>query len=211
MEDYRYIRQVQSQDPSWWRRAFTYLGRATRLKCPLCGLKAIFIPWYRVRHLRDWFTPLDGCPHCGYAYDREPGYFLMSIWALDYGFSALLGLFVYLACEIFGHLTTPQILLATIAPVLVFSVLFARHAKAYFLAIDHYFDPHVQSGDDDAGDDGSGNQPLQPSPGTPAQPAAGGDGGQPILSEREPDEGHAAEFERAGHVPVSPQNDPLLK
>ncbi len=207
MEDYRYIRQVQAQNPSWWRRALAFLGRATFLKCPLCGTKPIFIPWYKVRGLRDWFTPLDGCPHCGYAYDREPGYFLMSIWALDYGFSALLGLFVYLACEIFGHLTTPQILAATIAPVLVFSVLFARHAKAYFLAIDHYCDPHIQEGDDDSLDDegGGGGRPVVPSsPPTLAGPVGGGD--FPPSSS-----GPEAGLVHAGHVSATPQNDPLLK
>ncbi len=197
MEEDRYVQQVQAQDPSWWRRALTYLGRATRLKCPLCGLKPIFIPWHNVRSLHDWFTPLDGCPHCGYAYDREPGYFLMSIWALDYGFSALLGLFVYLGFEIFGHLTTPQILLATILPVFVFSVIFARHAKAYFLAIDHYCDPHVQEEDGEGfGDDGKGNLPLEPLPRTPAPPPAGVT--PPV--ERE-----------AGHVPAAAHGDPLLK
>ena len=209
MDHDRYVRQLEAQSPSWWRRALAYLGRATRLKCPLCGLKPIFIPWHNVRGLRDWFTPLDGCPHCGYAYDREPGYFLMSIWALDYGFSALLGLFVYLGFEIFGHLTTPQILLATILPVLVFSVIFARHAKAYFLAIDHYFDPHVQDPDGEGfGDDGNGNKPLEPLPKAPVFPA----GGVPAPAESEAEPAHGmVVFDRPGHVPAVPHGDPLLK
>lgn len=193
----------------------TYLGRATRLKCPLCGQKPIFVPWHDVRTMRDWFTPLDGCPHCGYAYDREPGYFLMSIWALDYGFSAILGIFVYLGCEIFGNLTTPQILVATIVPVFVFSVLFARHAKAYFLAIDHYCDPHVKTGDDDVPpDDGGGNQPLEPRPRTPARPPGGGGEKYADVSEEAAcihAQDHAQEYDRTGHVPAAPQNEPLLK
>ncbi len=51
----------------------------------------------RTRNLHDWFTPLDGCPRCGYAYDREPGYFLLSIWAINYGIAALLGLVLYVS------------------------------------------------------------------------------------------------------------------
>ncbi|MEI6338903.1 MAG: hypothetical protein WCQ57_10015 [Verrucomicrobiota bacterium] len=77
-------------------RSFASAGKhltgAMRLRCPACGTRPIFIPWYKVRSLHDWFTPLDGCPRCGYAYEREPGYFLLSIWAINYGFSSILGL-----------------------------------------------------------------------------------------------------------------------
>jgi len=49
----------------------------------------------------------------------------------------------------FLSLSLPVLLFWVIAPVVVFNLLFARHAKAFFLALDHYFDPH---GRDDAGD-----------------------------------------------------------
>jgi len=104
-----------------------------------------------LRCLRDWFTPLDGCPRCGYAYERETGYFLLAIWAVNYGLGSLLGLAIYLALEMFLSLSLPVLLFWVIAPVVVFNLLFARHAKAFFLALDHYFDPH---GRDDAGDGG---------------------------------------------------------
>ena len=57
----------------------------------------MFIPWRQVRSLRDWFMPLDGCPRCGYPFEREPGYFLLSIFAINYGVAAILGLVIYLA------------------------------------------------------------------------------------------------------------------
>jgi hypothetical protein len=44
----------------------------------------MFVPVARTRSLRDWFAPLDGCPRCGYAYDREDGYFLMATWGVHY-------------------------------------------------------------------------------------------------------------------------------
>ena len=40
-----------------------------------------------------------------------------------------------------GHFDIAQML----APMPLLSFLFARHAKAMFLAMDHYFDPHVKS------------------------------------------------------------------
>ena len=53
-------------DPRWprARQAWLYFRRALRLRCPECGVSPVFVPWYRTRSLRDWFTPLDGCPRC---------------------------------------------------------------------------------------------------------------------------------------------------
>ena len=111
----------------------------------------------RTRNLHDWFTPLDGCPRCGYAYDREPGYFLLSIWAINYGIAALFGLVLYLVFELSFQWPVWTLITAVIVPVVVFNVLFARHSKAIFVAWDHFFDPHEREG----GDDG-GNVPLVP-------------------------------------------------
>src|SRR4051812_50019660 len=68
--------------------AWTYIMRALRLRCPECGHARIFKPWRQTRSLDDWFRPLHGCPHCDYAYEREPGYFLLAIWGLNYGLIA---------------------------------------------------------------------------------------------------------------------------
>lgn len=121
--------------------ALRYLGRASRLKCPVCGKSPIFKPLSQTRGLKEWFTPVEGCPICQYKYDREPGYFLMSIWAINYGVSAFIGIAVYLYLEWKYELPVFQIYLAVAIPMLVFSILFARHSKAFFLAIDHFLDP----------------------------------------------------------------------
>ncbi|HLB32701.1 MAG TPA: hypothetical protein VJK54_00535, partial [Chthoniobacterales bacterium] len=42
-------------------------------------------------------------------------------------------------------------------PVILFNILFARHAKAFFLAFDHFFDPYQREDGEDRG-----NLPLQP-------------------------------------------------
>jgi hypothetical protein len=49
------------------------------------------MPLLKIRSLRDYFAPLDGCPRCGYAYERETGYFLLAIWAINYGVESRLG------------------------------------------------------------------------------------------------------------------------
>lgn len=140
-----------SQPLSPSRRFFLFFRRATHLRCPECGQSPIFVPAGRVRSLWDWFTPLDGCPRCGYAYEREQGYFLLATWAVNYGVVAGLGMMIALTLDYFLGLTLRQQILYVIAPMPLFSFLFARHAKAYYLALDHFCDPHRRA--DGAGDD----------------------------------------------------------
>jgi len=147
-----------------WARALDYLRRALRLRCPVCGISPLFPPLARTHHAHDWFTPLDGCPRCGYPYDREPGYFLLAIWAINYGVAALLGLTLYFLFEWFFDWPVWTLMAAVIGPVVLFNLLFARHAKALFIAWDHFFDPHEKEG----GDDG-GNVSPDPPP-TPKRP-----------------------------------------
>jgi uncharacterized protein (DUF983 family) len=143
-----------------------------------CGTKPIFAPLLKIRSLRDYFTPLDGCPRCGYAYERETGYFLLAIWAINYGFGSLLGISLYFYLEWNYLLPLPTLLAAVVLPVIAFNILFARHAKAYFLALDHYFDPHKKT--DSNGDGGSGKENPPPAPAptapqtapVPSEPAA---------------------------------------
>ncbi len=145
-------------------KAGAYLIRATRLVCPVCGKTPIFPRALSVRRLWDWFTPLDGCPRCGYAYEREPGYFLMAIWAINCGSGSLLGLVTYLILALNFELPWSMLLPSVFVPMALFYVLFARHSKAYFIALDHLLDPHERGGGDDRG-----NQPLDPDP-DPTEP-----------------------------------------
>lgn len=145
------------------RRAWNYFLRAFRLKCPECGTRPVFLPLLKIRSLRDYFTPLDGCPRCGYAYERETGYFLLSIWAINYGVGSLLGIAFYFYLEFTSRPPLPQLLASVVLPVIAFNFLFARHSKTLFLALDHYFDPHIKSGPSDQ-DGGSGKQNPPPAP-----------------------------------------------
>ncbi len=136
--------------PSLPRQIFNYLWRATLLKCPVCGTRPMFLPLARVRNFGDWFTPLDGCPRCGYAYDREPGYFLISQWGIGYGVSALVGIGVYVWLQIFhSDWSYTKTLLAVAIPLPFVNFLIARHCKSYFLAVDHLCDPHISLSDED--------------------------------------------------------------
>jgi uncharacterized protein (DUF983 family) len=126
-------------------RASTYIGRALRLRCPECGQHPIFVPLKRVRSLFDWVYPLDGCPRCGYAYEREEGYFLLAIWGLNYGLIAGGGMAVGLLLLAYSTLKMWEVLVLLTVTMPIASFLFVRHAKALYLAMDHYFDPHVKA------------------------------------------------------------------
>ncbi len=144
----------ESGDPIRTRKVLRYFRRAMLLKCPVCGKSPIFPPLLRTRSLRDWFSPLDGCPRCGYPYEREPGYFLASTWVINYGAGSMLGIAIYVILDFTTRLPIGWLLAAVLSPILLFNLLFARHSKALFIAIDHLADPHEK----DPGDEG-GNLP----------------------------------------------------
>ncbi len=133
-----------AHDPRTLRKGLVYTYRALCLRCPTCGERPIFLPFDKVRSLDDWFSPLDGCPKCGYAYDREPGYFLMAIWGVNYGVIGLGAISSYFILRI-GTEVSPSILFfVCVVPAPMLSILFARHAKSLFLALDLFFDPHTR-------------------------------------------------------------------
>ena len=125
-------------------RALLYIRRALHLRCPECGVSPIFVPLHRTRSIDDWFRPLDGCPRCGYAYEREDGYFLLAIWGVNYGIVAGLGLILGFCLDRYLHFTLFQQILTVVLTMPLLSFALARHAKALFLALDHYYDPHVR-------------------------------------------------------------------
>src|SRR5215218_931573 len=122
--------------------AWTCIRRALRLRCPECGVSRIFKPWRQTRSVDDWFRTLHGCPICNYVYEREQGYFLLAIWGVNYGLIAGGGLAISLIVD--AIFSPPLwVLIAVFVPMPFLSVLFSRHSKALFLAMDHYYDPQA--------------------------------------------------------------------
>jgi len=141
----------QTEPPDYSVKRFRrMMSNAIALKCPTCGERPMFVPWNKVRSLRDWFMPLDGCPRCGYPFEREPGYFLMPVFAVNYGVAALLGLIIYLILDFWVRWPIWLVLTLTLIPIPVFNLWFARHSKALYLAFDLFFDP--PHGGDDGGE-----------------------------------------------------------
>ena len=148
--------QPTQPEPRSWGLAGKFFWRALLLRCPECGISPIFPPLHRIRKPADLFTPLDGCPRCGYPYTREIGYFLMATWAVSYGFGSIFGLAIYLYMEYVLNSSLKAMLWTCVSAVLIFNLLLARHSRSVWLAIDHFFDPHIRHSADDGGDDGRG-------------------------------------------------------
>ncbi len=125
--------------PTGLKKAWLYFGRSLRLRCPVCGRSPLFQPVSSISGVMSWFETLPGCPHCDYVYDQEPGYFMLALWMFDYGAAALFGIGLFLILFYYFELSTGQLLLFTLGPTLIFAVLIVRHAKAFYLALDHYF------------------------------------------------------------------------
>jgi len=112
-------------------RFFILLGRALRLRCPLCGQGKLF---------RGWFAMHKECPHCGASFEREPGFYLGSIY-INYGITVLIVTIVYPALLFNGILGKNTLLVGSLAFTLVFPVLVFPWARSLWLGFDQWRDP----------------------------------------------------------------------
>ena len=107
------------------------LWRAWRLRCPRCGQERLFKKWIRMN---------SDCAHCGLHYEREPGYFLGSIY-INYGLTALLVTIGYFTL-FFTQVVSPEAALVIVmASGAAFALWFFRYARSLWLGFDHFWDP----------------------------------------------------------------------
>jgi uncharacterized protein (DUF983 family) len=118
----------------------TMLSRALRLRCPRCGEGILFMGWFRMRSRCDW---------CGLVYEREPGFFLGSVY-VNYGLTALMVTIAYVAMIATNSATPDQLLAGLTVFCLVFPVWFFRYARSLWLGFDYYWDPREEDSDRDS-------------------------------------------------------------
>ena len=105
--------------------------RGLRLRCPRCGVGAIF---------RGWFSMNARCAECGRLFDRAPGYLLGSIY-FNYGVTAVLVVITYFSLYFTDTLSGKQLLVLLTAFSLVFPLWFFRYARGLWIAFDERWDP----------------------------------------------------------------------
>lgn len=111
----------------FWRLVF----RALRLRCPFCGEGKLFIGPFRMN---------ERCPHCNTKLEREPGFYLGSIY-FNYGLTALISAIVYPILLINKVLPERQLQWIVMAFVIVFPLWFFRYARSLWLGFDQFADP----------------------------------------------------------------------
>jgi uncharacterized protein (DUF983 family) len=107
------------------------LGRTLRLRCPRCGQGRLFSGWVSMPRQ---------CESCGLKFEREPGYFLGSIY-FNYGVTALIVTIAALSMMMFSDFSERTLLLSLGAFCILFPMWFFRYARALWMAWDHFADP----------------------------------------------------------------------
>lgn len=80
------------------------------------------------------------CPHCGVKFEREPGFFLGSIY-INYGLTTLIVAVTY-PVLLFGYgFPEKPLLFASLAFCLIFPVLIFPWARSLWLGFDQWRDP----------------------------------------------------------------------
>src|SRR5262245_30340912 len=114
-------------------RFFVLLSRALKLYCPLCGKGKLF---------RGWFTVHQQCHNCGARFEREPGFFLGSIY-INYGLTALIVAIAYPLMLFVWQLPERTLLIGAVAFTVIFPMLLFPWARSVWLAFDQWNDPRA--------------------------------------------------------------------
>jgi hypothetical protein len=80
------------------------------------------------------------CPHCEVKFEREPGFFLGSIY-INYGLTALIVAIAYPLLLFVWNLPERQLLLGAVAFTVIFPILIFPWARSLWLGFDQWHDP----------------------------------------------------------------------
>ncbi len=116
------------------RNFLQHYYRALRLRCPRCGEGKLF---------RNFFAMQTDCENCSLHYEREPGFFLGSIYA-NYGLTSLVSTATYPIATFGLGYSRNYVIIAIVAFILVFPVWFHRYARSLWLSFDYLIDPREE-------------------------------------------------------------------
>lgn len=107
------------------------VGRALRLACPLCGQGRMF---------KGLIAMHERCPNCNVKFEREPGFFLGSIY-INYGITAVVTSVVYLGLMFSKWGSDLQQMGIAVAIAVILPILLHRHARSLWAGFDQWRDP----------------------------------------------------------------------
>lgn len=112
-------------------RLLPLLVNALRLKCPRCGVGALYKKAFQMR--------LD-CAHCGLKFEREQGYFVGAIY-INYAATVAIAMPGFFLLDAFTAISIDRQLALWIPFAIIFPLLFFHHSRSLWLALDHRFNP----------------------------------------------------------------------
>jgi uncharacterized protein (DUF983 family) len=110
------------------------LATIVRLRCPRCGRGKLF---------RGWFRMLPACDTCGLDFQREPGFFLGSIY-VNYGAASVIAGTAFVVLTMGLGWPAPWVLAGCLAFTVLFPLWFFRYARTVFFAVDYFANPQRQ-------------------------------------------------------------------
>jgi uncharacterized protein (DUF983 family) len=114
-----------------WPRLQVLLARAIRRQCPECGGGDIFSGWLTIK---------DACPHCGYVFAREGGYFL-GAYALNLIVAEFIPVALMIGLLIWSDLDWVVLELILIPLAVLLPFVFFPFARTFWMALDEFFTP----------------------------------------------------------------------
>ncbi len=110
------------------------LGRGLRLKCPRCGVGALY---------GKPFHMYSNCRSCGLKFEREQGYFVGAIY-VNYAATVLIAVPGFFVLDLWTGMTIDHQLTLWVPFAVVFPILFFHHSRSLWLTMDHLFNPAEQ-------------------------------------------------------------------
>ena len=121
----------QTNNPPGKQSTGNLLLRALRLRCPTCGEGKLF---------RTFLSMNDPCPHCRRKFEREPGFWLGSIY-FNYGVTTLIVVVLYFSLYLTKTVSGNKLLAVLGTFALLFPLWFFRYARALWVSFDERYDP----------------------------------------------------------------------
>jgi uncharacterized protein (DUF983 family) len=110
----------------WAKRLLRILGRGVRLRCPRCGVTALF---------RGWFSMAEACALCGLRFERAQGYFVGAIY-INYAVTAAISIGGFFLLWSRTALSTGAQLAVLVPIVVLFPLWFFRYSRSLWLALE---------------------------------------------------------------------------
>lgn len=117
------------------------LVRGLRLRCPDCGQSSLYASLFKMKH---------HCSRCGLVFEREQGYFIGALYINVMVTESLL-LFLFILYYMTRPVSEDALYAVLFGLALILPLIFFRHSRSLWLAVDHIIEPNAKRVEPDEG------------------------------------------------------------